>query len=328
MTDVNNYKIECPYCKEEFITKTYSKHLLNKHKSEIFVNKHNREVLSEVANKKEGWWPSPLEFKMKDKTQYFAPCCDKFYTKDTQARKHNKSKECREKVIEKAKELLASVAPITIANTHSGSGNIINNITQHITVIDLSGCIQSIVKTFTQEIENERYDKVSLYKKYSKYKKVLEENGIDCNSETSSISSYFSDNECETTQESFRKLERVKPDELFSQTNRVLNNRIIKSGIDISREGVGLSTQEEHNDRINDKKKQEIEMIEDEIIAFKDEVAGYKEDIKDYKERLEYADEPRAKRMFENNIKNAEQSIAKLKEMIECNQEKIVKIKK
>jgi hypothetical protein len=315
----NNYRLGCPFCKEEFLTRTYSKHIIDKHKDELFVNKHNKEVLVEVCNKKEGWWPSPLELKLKDKTQYFTPCCGKFYTKDTQARKHNKSKECREKVVEKAKELLASVVPINISNTHSGTGDIINNITQNITIVDLSGNILKSFKTFNQIIDRKNVDAAYDKKLIAKMQKKMEEEGLEPVSDVSSVDTcYDSDDECDTKAMRF---------DITKELPKSVTKTFTKLGIDLSRGGLGLTTKEEHDDRVKDKKDQEIEILEDEIISLKDELHNYKEDIKDYKERLKDADEARTLKTFENNIKNAEMSIAKLKDMISRNEEKIEKLK-
>lgn len=320
MSDIsgNNYRLECPFCKEEFLTKTYSKHLLNKHKSEIFVNKHNREVLTEVASKNEGWWPTYLEFKLKDKTQYFAPCCNKFYTKDTQARKHSKNKECRDKVINNAKELLSQVTPIAISNIHSGSGDIINNITQNITIVDLSGNILESFKTFNQIIDRKNVDNAYDKKMIAKLQKRMEEEGLEPVSDVSSVDTcYDSDDESDTIAMRFDITKRLpKISKVFS-----------KIGIDISREGLGLSTKEEHDDKVRDKRNQEIEILEDDILSYKDEILGYKDTINDCKERLKEADEARTIKTFQNNIKNAEMSIAKLKQMISCNEKEIEKLK-
>jgi hypothetical protein len=316
----NNYRLECPFCKEEFLTRTYSKHIIDKHRDELFVNKHNKEVLIEVANKKEGWWPSPLEFKLKDKTQYYTPCCGKFYTKDTQARKHNKSKECREKVVEKAKELLASVVPVNISNTHSGTGDIINNITQNITIVDLSGNILKSFKTFNQIIDRKNVDAAYDKKRIAKMQKKMEEEGLEPVSDVSTVVTCYDSEEEEDT--------KAMRFDITKELPASLTKTFTKLGIDLSREGLGLPTKEEHDDRVKDKRDQEIEMLEDEIVSYKDEILGYKDDIKDYKERLKDADEAKTIRMFENNIKNAEMSIAKLKEMVSCNEEKISTLKK
>jgi len=315
----NNYRLECPFCKKDFLNKNFSDHLLLHHKDEIFVNKSNKSNLEEYSNRKEGSWPSPVEIKLKDKTAYYTPCCKKFYTKHCTASKHNKNEECRKNTYKNAKELLASVVPINISNTHTGSGDIINNITQNITVVDLSGNILKSFKAFNQIIDRKNVDSAYDKKMIAKLQKKREEEGLEPVSDVSSVVTCY-DSEEETDTKAMRF-------DITKELPASLTKVFTKLGIDLSREGLGLPTKEEHDDRVKEKRDQEIEILEDEILSYKDEILGYKDDIKDYKERLKDADEARTIRMFENNIKNAEMSIAKLKEMVSCNEEKINKVK-
>lgn len=278
MTDIKdkNVRLECPYCKDDFLIKSYSKHLIDNHKTEIFVNKHNKQELSEVANKKETWWPSPLEIKMKDKTQYLVTCCNKFYSKETQARKHSKDKECRANYVKNAKELLSSVAPVNISNTHSGSGDIINNITQNITIVDLSGNILKTIKRLVNNADYKEQERAYNHKKLEKLRAKYKDDP-DYDSDISTVDSYYGDDESDDYKS---KLERFIPEvELDKETVKAFN----KYGIDISREGLGLRTKEDSEREKQEKKESEIDDLETKIDECDNCITTCEDDIDKYK---------------------------------------------
>ena len=317
-TKVENHRIECPYCKDDFLTKTYSKHLLDKHKSEIFVNKHNKNNLTEVTNKKEGSWSIPIEVKLKDKSQFFVPCCNKFYTKESQARKHNKNKECRDIYVKNAKELVSQVAPITINNTHSGTGDIIINNTYNI--VDLSGNIIKTFKKMNQIIDRKNVDTAYDKKIINKYKKALEENNIDINSEVSSVQSgYDSDSESETTAMRY-DIAKEMPS-LYKAFN--------KYGFDLSREGLELSTKEEHALKVKEQLEIRIEELECEYDTIKYAIKDAKENICFYEEKIKDQDYSEADKMkYKNKIINSQNNLDKARQIKEEIEEKLNTLRK
>jgi hypothetical protein len=321
MSDIsgNNMRLECPYCKECFLTKSYSNHLNNKHISEIFNVKRNKEELQELANKKNGHCFRPVEIKVKEKEMYFVPCCKKYYSKIAQAEKHGSKKECYEKVLDEAKKVLEEVAPMTIVNNHSGSGNIINNITQNITV-DLSGlvlCVTQLTKQLVSAKDNTEYDRAESFKKAEKFRKILEQHNIDYDSDTSSIKSgYCSDDDKEQQQ---YKQQKYEPEKKIK--NDILK-KLSKFGIDITRDGLGMRTKEDHElnklEKIHEIKEM-MEEVQYDIDTIKSRIKCLNESIDEKEERMNYF----KSEIPESDLHLVENDIAHLKKAIKNKQEEI-----
>tara|TARA_R110000868_G_scaffold78938_5_gene224812 strand:+ start:2371 stop:3342 length:972 start_codon:yes stop_codon:yes gene_type:complete len=249
-----NYRLVCQYCKEDFLTKNYSKHLIDKHKSEIFVNKANKDELSGVANKPETWWPRPIEINLKGKIQYYVPCCKQFYTKETLAMNHSKSKECRELFVKKAKELLLDVSPVTINNS-TVSGSIVNNITQNITIVDLSGNVLKTIKQLVNTIDYKEQERATYRKKLEKLRAKYKDDP-EYDSDISTVASYYGDDESDDYES---KMERYLPEEQISKN---VVKSFNKFGIDISREGLELRTKQDHDRETAEKREFIIEELQ------------------------------------------------------------------
>ena len=284
-TKSSNHRLECPYCNEIFLTKSYSSHILNKHLIDILSDKDNKSELEKASLKKEGGFNDPIPIKTKDKESYYTPCCEKFYAKESMAMKHRKNKECRDNYVKKVKELLENVKPMIVNNnsTHTGSGNI-NNIT-NFNFYDLSGnLIKTIVKEFTEVAENERYNKASYYKKLEKLRSIFQDHP-DYDSDISSIKSgYDSDDESEAT------LSRIDFNKDIKPYNKKMAKQLDESKLDLSRKALGLRTKE---DSIADKeekirRQKEEEQFEEETEQFEllERKANLKSEIISLKEKL------------------------------------------
>jgi hypothetical protein len=282
MTDTksSNFRLSCYFCKEEFLFKTYSKHLIDKHLSEIFVNKHNKKELDDLCAKKEGSWFSSIELKINGKELYLASCCNKFYSKKSMADKHSKNKECRDTYLKNAKELCAKIAPITINNTHSGSGDIIINNTYNI--LDLSGNIIKTFKALNQKLDRKNVDGAYDKKLIAKLQKQREKEGLDPVSDVSTVSTcYDSNDECDTN--------ALRYD--ISRDMPSIHKSFIKYGFDLSREGLDLPTKEEHDNKKREQRQYDIEELEDNIVECKGVIYSSKEDIEAWEERIRDAED-------------------------------------
>ena len=137
-TKASNTRLECPFCNETFLNKSYSNHLNKVHFNDLFNNKYNKKELEELSNIKNTVCFRPVEVKVKDKEMYYVPCCKKYYSKIAQAQKHGRDKECYSKVVEETKKDLEQIVPIinNITNIDiSGNSNTVNNTTNNNTTI-------------------------------------------------------------------------------------------------------------------------------------------------------------------------------------------------
>jgi hypothetical protein len=263
----NNHRLECPICKKDFLNKSFSNHLLNFHKDYIFTNKDNKETLKEYINKKIIYSGDYMAIKIDDTIQYFVPCCNKFYTKEGTAVNHLKKKECKDKALGNAKELLSGLTPISVdlSTTIDNSGNnntntVNNNQVINITNYNLYDLSNNLLKTITKEatkiIDDERYDKVSYLKKLRKLKTIFE-NHPDYNSDISSIASaYDSDDESDTT------LSRMDFKKDFEKYNKKIATQLSEAKIDVSRKSLSLKTKED-SIKMKEENKQQQEQIEE-----------------------------------------------------------------
>lgn len=333
-----NLRLKCSYCNETFLTKSYSSHLIHKHSNDIFNDKDNRKELEKASCRKEGGFNDPIPLKMNDKEAYFSPCCNKFYTKVSLAEQHRKSKDCRDKYVKNIKELLEKVTPLVINNTHNGSGNI-NNIT-NFNFYDLSGnLIKTIVKEFTEVVENDRYNKASYFKKLEKLRSLFQDHP-EYDSDISSVKSgYGSDDESETI------MSRIDIEKDIKPYNKKLSKQLDEAKLDLSRKGLGLRTKE---DSVSEKKEKAREQEEEEkfkkeqedferqekIGIVKSNINGLKEKIKLYEKKhdgyLEMMREPRngiTQEIFDNEF-NQTANINKTKALLENAQSYLAKLLK
>ncbi len=282
----SNHRLECPSCKTTHLSKDYSKHLNKEHEFEIFTTKSNKKELEELASKTNGRWFRPVEVKIKDKTLYYVPCCKKYYSRIDLATAHNKKKECTDTVLEEAKALLQKIAPITITNTHTGSGDIINNITQNITIVDLSGNVLKTIKQLVRTIDIKEEDRAINVKKANKLKKILEEHNIDYDSDVSQPLSYYGDDEGED--------DMVHRYDAEDRCNKVIVKKFKEFGLDISRDGLELRTKDDHETEKLEKQqalKEEKEEIEHDIFMVASRIDSLESQIKNAKKRLAHLQE-------------------------------------
>jgi len=327
-TNSNNLRLECPFCKISFLTKSFSKHLNDTHLPEIFVSKVNKQEVDDACKRKEGSFFNPLELKLKDKEMYYVSCCKKFYSKKSMAQKHSKSKECRDVFLKNTQELSEKLTPINVSNNHSGSGDINNNTTiiNNYNIYDLSGNIVKTFKEVIQNLDDEKKEKSRYYKKYAKLKKFMEENDIDYDSDVSTVQSYYADDECETNEDYFKKAERY---DLTKELSKKDILPFIKAGIDLSREGLGLKTKEEHDNEIKEKKQYEIENVEDKITDCKDVIYDCKETIDDLEHRIRDFDndDKESKSYCQKLILEAQKRLDKARREKEKYQEELLKLR-
>ena len=249
-----NRLIECPSCKEKFLSRDYSKHISNTHETEIFSDVENKKELEELSSKKDGRFFRPVELKVHEKTLYYVPCCKKYYSKFETAKVHTKKKECTDIVLQEAKNLLEKIGAININIDISGNNNTANvNVTNNFNFYDLSGnLIKKIVKEFTTTIDVERRDMAEMKKKLKKLQSIF---GDDerYDSDTSTVKSgYDSDNESEApiTAKKF-DITKELPKKIVKQLN--------EAKIDLSRKGLGLKTKEEKEAQQEEQKKKQQE---------------------------------------------------------------------
>jgi hypothetical protein len=263
------YRITCPYCSDAFITKCYSKHLITEHFNEIFSDKDNVKNVIEHTNTS---CVSSIEVSIKDKKMFLVPCCNAFYSKDVQADKHLKNKECKESCRQKAKDLLHTIdnikivinaAPITITGDHNTVNNIINNTI----IVDLSGNIKSISKDMTNMVDSARISSARNYRKAKRLSKALEQMKeafkdnkdvqayiktiqyeSDSDKSVDTIRSYYTIDELDEGEDECEKHER------FNVMKECRKKDMKAINIDLSREALGLSTEENH-----DVKRKELE---------------------------------------------------------------------
>lgn len=300
--------------------KSFSKHLLNFHKEDLFKGK-NRAELEWFCNHEEKWWFQPIEVNYKDKEFYYTPCCEQFYSKHATAHTHTRDKECRGRALKNGQALLKEINErIQINNTHSGSGDIINNITQNITIVDMSGNIKGLVKCMTVEIDMKESDRVMLYKQNLKLKKLLEENNIEYDSEVSDIiSEYDSD-----TSNASRRECKYDPSKKLPEKYRKAFREI-----DLTRGGIKLRTKEQHDQDIADaleEKRLEEENAEferrEQIGNIKGRIKSLEDKIKRYEHQIGLYDEETLK------YEGAKNDVKKLNELIKAVEKEIEESKK
>jgi len=320
-TKKENYRIECPFCKKDFLTKSFSSHLENEHQEEIFRNKSNKDELEDFTNRRTAICFRPIEIKIKDKEFYYVPCCKKYYSKiGTAQKQHSSNKECCGKAIQEAKNLFSKITP-SITNIHSGSGDNITNITQNITIVDLSGNILKTFKNVIRTLDYKEEDRALEHKKNLKLKKILEENGIDYDSDVSAVSSYYGDDE--------RDDERVYRYDLEHKIDKRDIKKFRDLGIDLSREGLGLRTEEtqlEEKRQKQEANKEEIEDLEYDIKNLEDSIEGYNDIIEDREERIKQLKESTPEKewgLIKENINNMTNKINECKRNIRINKDKL-----
>jgi hypothetical protein len=233
-------------------------------------------------NRKDGvsYWFSPIELNYKDKTLYYVPCCEKFYSKQQMAHNAHVGKpECMKVAVANAKELLKEINErFSITNTHSGSGNIINNITQNITVIDMSGNLTGMVKSLVVDMDVRESDRALLHKKNLKLKKILEENNIDFDSDVSDpLSEYDSDDS--TKYNRFDPLKKIPK-----------KYRDAFRDVDLSRAGLKLRTKEQHDEDLAAKAEEEKFQKDQEEFERRESIACAKGRIKDCKDKIKWTE--------------------------------------
>lgn len=282
-TSGNNIRLECPFCKKDFLTKSFSSHLEYEHQEEIFKNKHNKDELEDFTKITSTFHFRPLEIKIKDKDYYYVPCCKKYYSKiGTAQKQHSTNKECCAKVKDQAKELLNKLVP-SVVNIHSGSGNNITNITQNITIVDLSGNIISTFRNVITAMDIKEEERALEHKKNMKYKKLLEENGIEYDSDVSSILSYYGNDEHDD--------ERVYRYDIEKRVDKRVIKRFRDLGVDLSREGLNIrteQTQKEEKQQKQEADKEEREEIERDISELEESIDGYNDIIQDREDRIKH----------------------------------------
>ena len=308
--NVKNIRLACPYCKDTFLIKSYSNHLLNNHKEEIFIVKANKEALHKLCTRKNEFF-RPIDIKVQDKTLYYVPCCKKFYSKDTLANKHSSKKECREVVLQNANELYNSLSPSNIINTHNGTGDIINNITQNITIVDMSGNITKTITNLVKLIDGKEARKRLEIKKKLKLKMLLEKHNIDYDTEVSEMESVY-ESDFSDIEDEYSRIKVPKYD-LSKDMNKERYKAFIKLGIDLSREGLKLRSKEEHDFDYQEKKELKIQDLETQIDTLDYEIDEYKTNIRDYEERLEDAHDESTKYNIEKRITRSKASLDKCK---------------
>jgi len=319
-----NPRIDCPFCKSDHLIKSFSNHLLSYHKEQLFKDANKRELewfSSRPPNRKDGvsYWFDPIELNYKDKTLYYVPCCEKFYTKKMMAHNAHVGKaECMKVAVSNAKELLNEINErFNITNTHSGSGNIINNITQNITVIDMSGNLTGLVKSLVVDMDVKESDRALLHKKNLKLKKLLEEHNIDFDSDVSDpLSEYDSDDST--------KFNRFDPTRQIPKKYRDAFR-----DVDLSRAGLKLRTKEQHEDDLAAKAEEEKFKKEQEEFERSEALACAKGRIKDCKEKIKWCEGKiemyvnDSETLWKNDINEFRNKIKKYQTVIEESEKEI-----
>lgn len=279
-TKSNNIRLECPFCKETFLNKSFSKHLNDDHFNEIFNDEKNKKELEELSTKKNTVCYRPVEVIVKEKELYYVPCCKKYYSKITQAKKHGRNKECFTKVISEVKKDLESIVPITINNNIDISGNnntvnntVINNITQNITFVDLSGNVLKTIKRLVSEIDDKESERAYTHKKLEKLRAKYK-NDEDYDSDISSVESYYGDDESDDYKS---KVERFIPEDVLD--SKYLKT-LAKMGIECSREKLGLRCKDDHEQDMKEKEERIRFQKEQEQEEKSERIGNLRADIK------------------------------------------------
>jgi hypothetical protein len=286
-TKGTNLRLSCPFCKEEFLTKSYSNHLIFNHKDELFLSKNNKKALEETCTRKEGSWFSPIELIINGKELYLVSCCNKFYSKKILASKHAMKKDCRDCYLKNAKELLGNIS--TNINMSGNNNTNTVSVTNNYNFYDLSGnLLQTISKEVNDVIDDERYNKTCYYKKLKKLKSIFKDDPRYDSDYSTVDSAYDSDDESEPDSY-FTKLQRY---DLTKELDKKIIKKLAEMGLDLSREGLDMSrVKEVHQDEKRQKKELAIEELEDKIITCNSVINDAKEDIEGYEERLRDADD-------------------------------------
>ena len=279
----NNIRVDCPFCKTDHLIKSFSNHLLSLHKEQLFKGENKKELESFSnlpSNRKDGVsrWFDPIELNYKDKTLYYVPCCQKFYSKKQMAHKSHVGKpDCMRVAVANAKELLAEINErFYITNTHSGSGDIINNITQNITVIDMSGNLTGMIRSMTIDLDIKERDRATLHKVNNKLKKLLEENNIEYDTDVSDVISEY-DSDVST------KLNRYNPEKKIPKKFREPFKEV-----DLSRAGLNLRTKEHQMRELAEKAEEEKYKKEVEEYERREAIGNAKGRIIACKEKIEW----------------------------------------
>lgn len=261
-----NYRITCPYCKADFLTKSYSKHLISEHIQAIFQNKENADSLLKASKTKKpkqyGW----VDLTIKGRDYHFMPCCEAFYTKSSTAKSHMKES-CEKTFVSKAEELLERIKGTGIV-INTGDNTIIN-----LTVQDNSGVLIDVIKRMTTKIDGCDEARARYYKKLQKLKNAIsvfkerhaedddiidEINELYPDSDISSVKSVYG----EEDDERFMNSDDEKYTERFDATRVFTGAKFFKGcKIDLSRDALKLSTLQESMEnrkaKADDKKEEE-----------------------------------------------------------------------
>jgi hypothetical protein len=257
-----NHRISCPYCKETFLIKTYSKHLIKEHKIEIF-KKNNLTNLKQQTNTK---YVAPIpiihkQLKDDDKEESFVCCCKIFYTKYDMAIKHlRKSPQCKASYIESSKALYNEIVPpIEINNLVDISGNhniaTTNNIVVNngsTLIMDNSGIVVdliALIKKLNQVIDSKSYDIAYANKVVKKFRNKLEKVEEETDSDVSDVNSVYSG----VNDDNIDKNTSLKTFDIAKRLPKFVKPI---TGINLSREGLKLKTAQDKADEIKQEKAQ------------------------------------------------------------------------
>jgi len=266
-----NHRISCCYCNETFLIKNYSKHLITEHKKDVF-KKNNLDNLKQQSTSK---YTSPIEvihknLKTNDKTEYFVPCCNKFYTKNDMARRHIRAKpECKKNYLPNTLKLYQEIVPPIEINSVvdiSGNGNTAttNNIVNNGTLImDNSGNVVdllALIKKLNLVIDDLAFSKAIECKTKKKFQKQLETIGEEAYSDYSDIESIYSNlnDDVSDKEVCYKRFDIAKR----------LPKLVKPLKLDLSRDNLKLRTKEDKADEIKadklQKEQEEKERLEQE----------------------------------------------------------------